>query len=194
VSNFVGIPTDCPHREKNGWTGDAHLAAETGVEVRGWRDLEQEFLAFAQLERVAHGIFVAIFVLLGVVGVANTVLLAAFERTREIGMLMALGMRGTGIQRVFILEGALLGLVGAGVGSLLALVLMVPYATIGLDLSALYGDVDIGYPVKDRIYGALSAGALGAVWLLTAALSALASLYPALRASRQRPAEALRHV
>jgi len=29
--NFVGIPTDCPHREKNGWTGDAHLAAETGL-------------------------------------------------------------------------------------------------------------------------------------------------------------------
>ncbi len=31
LSNFVGIPTDCPHREKNGWTGDAHLAAETGL-------------------------------------------------------------------------------------------------------------------------------------------------------------------
>jgi alpha-L-rhamnosidase len=31
VSNFVGIPTDCPHREKNGWTGDAQLAAETGL-------------------------------------------------------------------------------------------------------------------------------------------------------------------
>jgi alpha-L-rhamnosidase len=31
LSNFVGIPTDCPHREKNGWTGDAHIAAETGL-------------------------------------------------------------------------------------------------------------------------------------------------------------------
>ncbi|MEN6337772.1 MAG: glycoside hydrolase family 78 protein [Phycisphaerales bacterium] len=31
VSNFVGYPTDCPHREKNGWTGDAHLAAEAGL-------------------------------------------------------------------------------------------------------------------------------------------------------------------
>ncbi|HMP76097.1 MAG TPA: family 78 glycoside hydrolase catalytic domain [Kiritimatiellia bacterium] len=31
LGNFVGIPTDCPHREKNGWTGDAHLAAETGL-------------------------------------------------------------------------------------------------------------------------------------------------------------------
>ena len=31
IGNFVGIPTDCPHREKNGWTGDAHLATETGL-------------------------------------------------------------------------------------------------------------------------------------------------------------------
>jgi len=31
IGNFVGIPTDCPHREKNGWTGDAQLAAETGL-------------------------------------------------------------------------------------------------------------------------------------------------------------------
>ena len=31
LSNFTGIPTDCPHREKNGWTGDAHLACETGL-------------------------------------------------------------------------------------------------------------------------------------------------------------------
>jgi len=162
--------------------------------VLGWRDLEQDFIALARSERITHGIFVAIFVLLGVVGVANTVLLAAFERTREIGMLMALGMRGAGIRRVFVLEGALLGLVGAGVGTALSLLLIVPYATIGLDLTALYGEIDLGYPVKDRIYGALSAGALGTVWLLTALLSAVASLYPALRASRQRPAEALRHV
>ena len=31
INNFTGIPTDCPHREKNGWTGDAHLACETGL-------------------------------------------------------------------------------------------------------------------------------------------------------------------
>src|SRR5206468_2780600 len=31
ISNYVGLPTDCPHREKNGWTGDAHLATETGL-------------------------------------------------------------------------------------------------------------------------------------------------------------------
>ena len=45
-SNYVGIPTDCPHREKNGWTGDAQIAAETGL----WNfDLEQSFAHYPQI-------------------------------------------------------------------------------------------------------------------------------------------------
>jgi len=45
-SNFTGIPTDCPHREKNGWTGDAALAAETGL----WNfDMEQGYSHFMQI-------------------------------------------------------------------------------------------------------------------------------------------------
>ena len=170
------------------------LAAEPGLEVLGWRDLEQDYLAMATAERINNGIFLGIFVLLGVVGVANTVMLAAFERTREIGMLMALGVRGAGVQRIFVAEGALLGLLGAAVGTALAVCLMIPYAAYGLNLTALYGEMDLGYPVMDRLYGAIDGTALGVVWLLTTVLSALASFYPAMRASRQRPAEALRHV
>jgi ABC-type lipoprotein release transport system permease subunit len=48
--------------------------------------------------------------------------------------------------------------------------------------------------VKDRLYGAIDGTALGVTLLLTAVLSGFASFYPAMRASRQRPAEALRHV
>lgn len=170
------------------------LAAEPGLEVLGWRDLEQDYLAMATAERISNGIFLGIFVLLGVVGVANTVMLAVFERTREIGMLMALGLRGAGVRRIFVVEGALLGLLGAAVGTALAICLMIPYAAYGLNLTALYGEIDLGYPVRDRLYGAFDGTALVVVWLLTAVLSGFASFYPAMRASRQRPAEALRHV
>ena len=44
LSNFVGIPTDCPHREKNGWTGDAQLAMETGLWNFDARDSYLHFL------------------------------------------------------------------------------------------------------------------------------------------------------
>jgi ABC-type lipoprotein release transport system permease subunit len=170
------------------------LAAERGLEVLGWRDLERDYLAMATAERISNGIFLGIFVVLAVVGVANTVMLAVFERTREIGMLMALGLRGAGVRRIFVAEGAVLGFLGAAIGTALAVGLMIPYSAYGLNLTALYGEIDLGYPVKDRLYGAIDGTALGVVWLLTVVLSAFASFYPAMRASRQRPAEALRHV
>jgi ABC-type lipoprotein release transport system permease subunit len=68
------------------------------------------------------------------------------------------------------------------------------FAVQGIDLSAMYGDMDIGYPVKDTIYPAMSFGVVIGSWLLTGVLAALASYYPAARASRLHPVEALRHV
>ncbi len=47
LSNFVGIPTDCPHREKNGWTGDAQLAMETGLWNYDAKDSYVHFLRMA---------------------------------------------------------------------------------------------------------------------------------------------------
>ncbi len=52
VGNFVGIPTDCPHREKNGWTGDAQLAAETGLfNFAAGTAYEQWMDSFADVQR-----------------------------------------------------------------------------------------------------------------------------------------------
>ena len=172
----------------------AALAEGDGIEVRGWRDIEADFLALARMKRTGQAVFLGIFVLLAIVGVANTTLMAAFERTREIGMLMAMGLRGAGIRKLFLTEGALTGLMGGLIGIVLAVPLIGWFAVRGIDLSALYGDMDIGYPVKDLLFPAFNVVALTLTWLLTGLLAALASLYPAVRASRKRPVEALRHV
>jgi putative ABC transport system permease protein len=165
-----------------------------GMEVKGWRDAEEDYLAFAQMKRTGQQIFLGIFVILALVGITNTILMAAYERTREIGMLMAMGLRGSGIRRLFLAEGALLGLLGGALGSLAALVLIVWLGDVGIDLQALYGDMDIGYPVKGILYPAMDTGAFIISWLLTGVLAAVASVYPAARASRQNPVEALRYV
>jgi ABC-type lipoprotein release transport system permease subunit len=128
------------------------------------------------------------------VGITNTILMAAYERTREIGMLMAMGLRGKGIRQLFLTEGALIGLLGGAVGSLLAVGLIAWLATVGINFNALYGDIDIGYPVQGSIYPAMSVAFIMVGWLLTGVLAALASLYPAARASHSHPVEALRHV
>ncbi len=174
------------------------LAGELGAsgeyDVKGWREMEQDFMSLVQMKRLGNIIFLGIFIVLAVVGITNTILMAAYERTREIGMLMAIGLRGSGIRRLFLAEGALTGLLGGAVGSLIAVGLIIWLAGIGINITAIYGDIDIGYPVKDSIYPALNVAVVTGGWLLTGMLAALASLYPAARASRNRPVEALRHV
>jgi putative ABC transport system permease protein len=173
---------------------DRAIAEVDGLDLKGWRDAEEDFLAFAKMKRAGSVVFLAIFIVLALVGITNTILMAAYERTREIGMMMAMGTRGGGIRGLFLTEGALNGLLGGAVGSLGALAVIMYFATAGLDLQALYGDMDIGYPVKERMYFALDFVAMGVTWLLTGLLAALASLYPAARASRQDPVRALRYV
>ncbi len=134
-----------------------------------------------------------IFGILALVGSTNTVLMSAYERTREIGMLMAMGMRSRGIMTLFLTEGALTGLIGGAIGTVLALAIVAALSG-GIDIAAIYGDMDLGYPVKDRIYPALAPVGIPLGWLLSGVLAAMASWYPAARAARSVPVEALRHV
>jgi ABC-type lipoprotein release transport system permease subunit len=173
---------------------DEALASAGAYEIKGWRDLESDFMSLVRMKRTGQMVLLTLFLLMALVGVTNTVLMAAFERTREIGMLMAMGMRGSGIRRIFLAEGALTGLVGGGIGTLLAAVLLAWIESVGVDLTAMYGDMDIGYPVRGVIYPAVNMFVLVYAWVLTGVMAALASLYPAARASRQEPVEALRHV
>jgi ABC-type lipoprotein release transport system permease subunit len=170
------------------------LGGNGEFDVKGWREMEQDFMSLVQAKRMGNIIFLGIFIVLAVVGITNTILMAAYERTREIGMLMAIGLRGSGIRRLFLAEGALTGLIGGAIGSALAAGFIVWLANIGINITAIYGDIDIGYPVKDSIYPSLNVVVITIGWLLTGLLAALASLYPAARASRNRPVEALRHV
>lgn len=172
----------------------AAVGASGEFDVKGWREMEQDFMALVQMKRIGNAIFLGIFLILAVVGITNTILMAAYERTREIGMLMAMGLRGAGIRRLFLTEGAFTGLLGGAVGSLIAVGFIAWLATVGINFGAFYGDIDVGYPVKDTIYPALNVVLVSIGWLLTGLLAALASLYPAARASRSRPVEALRHV
>ncbi len=164
------------------------------VEVKRWEEIEADFMALVETKRLGSLLMLGLFVLIAVVGIANTILMAAFERIREIGTLMAMGLRPSGIRKLFLTEGALLGGLGGLTGTIPALAPIIYFSVNGMDLLSLYGDVDVGYPVKGLVYMAVSPAFLIGVVLATVALAGAASYYPAARANRENPAEALRHV
>jgi putative ABC transport system permease protein len=142
------------------------------------------------------GLFAAIFgfiaILIGAIvlfTVSNTMGMAVVERTVEIGTLRALGLRRSGIRRLFLCEGLLLGVAGAVLGVLTAMALATFINQAGLTWLP-PGNVD-PVPLRVRVSGAPLIGGTAMGLLCVAMLSAW---WPARRAARLNVVEALRHV
>lgn len=133
----------------------------------------------------------AVALLVGGIGVMNTMYTSVLERTRHIGIMKAVGAKDRHVLGLFLVESGLLGLLGGGIGVVVA-ALMGGVATqaVGTTLGAA-GDLSL---VAETFFPRLDAwlvfGALAASFVL----GALAGALPALRAARLRPVEALRHV
>lgn len=162
------------------------------VRLFTWRDLAQDFLAIHRLKTRGMGVTVFFFILIAALGVANAILIAAFERTREVGMMRALGMKSGEIMRQFIYEGAVLGLAGAFIGGIIGTAFNLYLQEHGINLTAMYGDLDLGYPIKDYLYAHFRLLHLIATVIIATLLSALAAYLPARRTSRLSPSDALR--
>jgi ABC-type lipoprotein release transport system permease subunit len=135
-----------------------------------------------------------IILLVASIGVLNLMLMAVFERTREMGVLAALGMKGRQIMGLFLLEGALIGVVGAVIGCAIGVVVLTIFGQVGIGFSQISGMGEATALMGDRIYTAYTpAGVIGR-GVSVAVITALASLYPAWQAARQEPAQALHHV
>lgn len=156
--------------------------------VLTWQE-QNQFVT--QFEEYAGAFMVVLYlIVLGITAtvVTNTLVMAVFERTREIGILAAIGMKGSGIMAQFLTEAALLA-TGGVIGGLLLGGAMVAYFTI----NGIYiGDYGItGVLFEDRIYAHLTLENTVVLGVVTYIITLAASLYPALLAARMEPVEAL---
>jgi len=164
-------------------------------EVDSWETLKPEIRQTMDVKSQFTTIFGLIVVMIACIGILNLMLMAVYERTREMGVLAALGMKGRQIMGLFLLEGAMIGVVGAAAGCILGwLVLLAINQAGGIDLSVASEMGEITALMGDHIYASTNLSDILRFGFMVAFMAALASLIPAWQASRKEPAETLHHV
>jgi ABC-type lipoprotein release transport system permease subunit len=139
-------------------------------------------------------IFSVVIIAIAGVGILNLLLMAIYERTREIGMLGAMGLRPAQISLLFLLEGIMIGLVGVAVGIVFGLAINGLLMKVGLDFSSLSGVTSYMALIKGKIYPSWGTEKLLMRASVVAIISALAAVIPAVEAGQREPAEALHYV
>ena len=139
-------------------------------------------------------VFSVIIIAIAGVGILNLLLMAVYERTREIGVLGAMGLKANQIALLFILEGTMIGLVGVAVGIALGLALNGYLMKVGMDFGSLTQAASYMALIKDKVYPTWGVEKLLMRASMVAVISALASVIPAIEAGRREPAEALHFV
>jgi ABC-type lipoprotein release transport system permease subunit len=139
-------------------------------------------------------IFSVIIIAIAGVGILNLLLMAVYERTREIGVLGAMGLRPNQISLLFILEGTMIGLVGVAAGIVLGLLLNGILMRVGLDFGSMTQAASYMALIRDRVYPTWGVEKLLMRASMVAIISALAAVIPAIEAGRREPAEALHFV
>ena len=164
-----------------------------GVSVLTWSDLNSLFVDTMQTAMSFYVILDAIVILIVAVIIANTLLMAVFERVREMGILAALGMKGRQIRQMFLLEAASLGVAGIVVGIVLGLAGVGYLATTGIPIgdkmAAVAGN---NFALSTTMHGRFDISSFIGLSLATLIIVLLASLYPAWYAARLEPVDALR--
>ncbi|HEX7406227.1 MAG TPA: ABC transporter permease [Candidatus Binatia bacterium] len=174
-------------------TLEAELGKTLPVRVRAWPELAPELAAYVQFNRSVTVMLFFIFFLLAVMGIMNTMLMAVFERTRELGMLMGLGMRPVQVVGLVLAEATGLAVVSLVLGVALGAPLLWYLQVHGLELGGVANEISVaGVPVGHLWYGRQDFSAYSQAALGLAITAVVSALYPALRAAHYRPTEALR--
>ena len=165
----------------------------TDVKIEDWAEVSPYLSLMSGYMDMMMGLFMVI--ILGALGfgIVNTMLMVVLERTRELGMLMAIGMNKRRVFIMIMLETICLALVGALFGEILSVIIINYFNKTGIDLSSVAeGMESVGYAVVT--YPMLEPYRYLQITVLVIITSVLASIYPAFKALKLHPAEAIRTI
>ncbi len=176
---------------------ETHAAAvqqfAQGYEVLTWRDLARDYLALAEAKRGGTGTILFLVFIIAAVGISNTMLMAMWERTRELGMMRSLGMKDSSIRLAFIIEAGGIGLVGAVIGTTLGCLANLFLVNHGIDFGFVTRDMDIGYRVATVMKGVWSVKTLVVSLVSGVVLSMIVAYLPTNKALKMDIPSCLHH-
>jgi ABC-type lipoprotein release transport system permease subunit len=172
------------------------LPATRGLEVLTWRELAPQIASLLSMSDAMTLVILVLVFITTIAGVANTMLMATFERIHEFGMLLALGLKRARLVRMLLIESLVLGLAGALIGSVLGGLLAWPGISRGIDITALTGAGGTGFALEGlsftRFYLVPDARGVVVGVLAVMVTSVAAAVLPARRIAKLEPAQALR--
>ena len=160
--------------------------------ILSWEIMAADFLAMAQAKTVGTNIIIFLILIIAAVGITNTMLIAVFERVREIGMMRALGMKDSAIRLSFLVEAGGIGVLGSIIGLILGSAATFWIVHWGIDFRGLIGRMDIGYRIQAIFRGAWNPPAMITAFVLGTLVSMVIALMPASRALRMKITDCLR--
>jgi len=164
------------------------------LKAYSWRESAASVIALSAAKKGGAATILSVVLLIGMIGIINNVILSALERTGEIGMMKALGMREWEIVFVFMVEATGIGILGGLAGCLIGFAGISYMAKYGFDLSYMGGDMsEFGIPILDKIYGTWNIPAFGFLFILSVMVALLSSIMPAYWAAHKDPVKAIYH-
>lgn len=170
----------------------ARLETDTRISVRHWGAVMPEVKQAIELDKLGGEIFFYIIEVLVVFSVVNSFIMTVFERTREFGMLLAIGMRPWSVVAMVQWEAFFIWLLGAGAGVGLAALLVFWLHSVGIYMGEALEEFAGQLYMPTRLYPAFSAEAFVAAPLIMLVGAQLAALLPSLRIRHLQPVQALR--
>lgn len=163
------------------------------IEILSWKQIAESHAALTDFQSSVSQIFSFLIFIIAVVGITNTMLIAVYERTREIGVLRAMGMSDAKIKLSLILEAGGIGLLGSIIGVIIGAVGTFWIVNWGIDFSFVLREIDYGYRVSRVFKGMWHPQAMMTAFLFGILFSMVVAYIPARRAVRLDVVDCLRY-
>ena len=162
-----------------------------GLDVKTWREIMPDVSLVESSFGLTMMIFIGVILLALLFGIINTMLMAVLERTKELGMLMAIGMNKFRVFTMILLETVMLSLVGGVCGIVLGWLLNLYFGVKGIDLGA-WSTAYKSMGFDTLVYTKLSWSISFEIAVMVVVTGIIAAIYPAMKALKLKPAEAVR--